>query len=192
MHEDLAELFVLIVAIQRLEDAYIGGYCKGDEYTKRCNELLSQYKTWAGDTKPDLDKFMRENKLKCARAAERIKVGVPATVVNGVKESDGTSEAAAALEVGQLLITIRDLLGMETKNWANDDLTPYLEDLVICLNRFQSMTADHEVRQIANKWYKHFKNMTRASDTLSEEEARQMGHELERLGTALSRFLKDM
>ena len=50
----------------------------------------------------------------------------------------------------------------------------YLLRLRSCL-QFQSMTADHEVRQIANKWYKHFKNMTRASDTLSEEEARQMG-----------------
>lgn len=83
---NLADIFAIVISIDRLEGAYVRDIISSQQYEPACHKLLAQYKTlWNSmrDSVPDVDAFIRRYSMHCPMAVSRIKSGVPATIEHG-------------------------------------------------------------------------------------------------------------
>lgn len=94
-YDNMAELFAVINTLQCLEKAYIKDAVHPKEYTAACSKLLVQYKAAfkqvQGNEFATVEDFMRQYKLDCPAAYERIKEGRPITI----KDKGSTSKCIA-------------------------------------------------------------------------------------------------
>ncbi len=71
---------------------------------------------------------------------------------------------------------------------AMDQLQPDLRDLMDTMNRLSILPSDFEGKEKVQRWVETFGNMS-ASDELTEEQARQLTHDLEGSYNAFNRLL---
>ncbi|KAI9221044.1 vacuolar protein sorting-associated [Blastocladiella britannica] len=173
--ENLADLYAILVTAERLEKQYIRDNIPPAEYTPACSKLITQFRTALSvvhDQISSVDQFMRDYNLSCPLAVNRlVKIGVPATVEHASADAppDRSATAKHVAETVQHFITLMDAvkLGMV----AVDQLHPMLSDLLAAMNKGQGRAKIRE-------WLIAL-NQMKASDELSEDQARQLHFDLE-------------
>ncbi|EDV26354.1 uncharacterized protein TRIADDRAFT_22070 [Trichoplax adhaerens] len=184
-YDNMAELYAVINTLQCLEKAYIKDAVPPKEYTSACSKLLVQYKAAfkqvQGDEFATVEAFMRQYKLDCPAAYERIKEGRPITI----KDDKGNTSKCIADTVS-LFITIMDKLRLEIR--ATDELQPDLRELLETMNRLSTLPSDFEGKDKVLQWLTTLSSM-KASDELTDEQARQMIFDLETVYNAFNRLL---
>jgi ESCRT-I complex subunit VPS28 len=177
-YENLADLYAIIVTMEHLEKAYIRDSITHEEYTPACGRLIAQFKTarnLVSDSVPDVEKFMRDYNLSCPAAVTRLlKIGVPATTEHA--GHDASKSAKYVAESVQHFITLIDALRLSMR--AVDGLHPLLADLIQSLKNVSSLPPGFEGTAKVMKWLIDLNKM-KASDEITEEEARQMMFDLD-------------
>ncbi|KAF4984748.1 hypothetical protein FZEAL_109 [Fusarium zealandicum] len=181
LQESLAELFSIIITLDELEKAFLKDAIPEAEYTEICERSLRQYKALLADETianefQDLEEFKAKWDLEAPRATERIRVGMPSTTINASSSAPTPAPAAAnntsgvlILEATQEFITFLDAvkLGLLSK----DQLHPLLSDVIQSVNRVTD--KDFENRGKIVQWLITL-NQMKATDELSEEQAREL------------------
>ena len=182
LYEQLGDLYSLIVTTEHIELAYVRDAITEQEYTSTCAKLIAQYKTLResmGSSAPELDAFCREYNLECRAGENRLRVGVPATVVHGdggAAASGGKKMEVAVFHAVQHFITMMDSLKLNMR--AVDELHPTLTELVDSVNKVPGLPPDHESKVKAVQWLTTLHTM-KAHEELSEEQVRQMSFDLD-------------
>ncbi|KAI9706164.1 MAG: Vacuolar protein-sorting-associated protein 28 [Bogoriella megaspora] len=182
LYESLAEVYSIITTLEALEKAYLKDSIGESDYTGTCSRLLKQYKSNLADESVarafgDLESFKREWDLECPRATERIRLGLPATVEQPVHVANATTSGAAASLVAAVtenFITLLDAtrIGMVSK----DTLHPLLVDVIQAVNKVTDQEFENKGKIVT--WLITL-NQMRASEELSEEQAREIQFDIE-------------
>ncbi|GLV36340.1 Vacuolar protein sorting 28 [Carabus blaptoides fortunei] len=145
-YDNMADLYAVINTLQHLEKAYIRDCVTPKEYTAACDEY------------PTVDTFVKQFRLDCPAALERIKEDRPITI----KDDKGNTSKCIA-DIVSLFITLMDKLRLEIK--AMDELHPDLRDLMDTMNRLSILSSDFEGKQKVSEWLATLNSM-QASDEL--------------------------
>ncbi|KAI7905987.1 vacuolar protein sorting-associated [Cokeromyces recurvatus] len=187
----MADLYSLIVLMEHLEKAFIRDSITANEYTPQCVNLIAKYKTtmnFLSDSVDNLETFMNEYKLSCPAALNRFKIGEPATYEHpiGDNKNDVGKSAKYIAETVLHFITLMDTLRLN--RYAVDELHPILADLIQSLNKVPGLPADFEGKQKVRQWLITLNSM-KASDEITEEQARQMLFEMDQSHSEFHRLL---
>ncbi|KAJ9438604.1 Vacuolar protein sorting-associated protein 28 [Diplonema papillatum] len=175
-YDRIADLYSMIVAIERVERAYFKSSMSPEDYTKQCNMLLQKFKSLykvVESTIGSLEEFLAAYRMSCQYATDRIVSGRPATE----EGSAGTGEVARKdiRDATESMITAMDALKMAQT--SADDLHPYLADVVQQVSKVFPRLP--ELSAVSN-WLRHVNNL-KASDELDASEVRQCVFDLNRL-----------
>jgi ESCRT-I complex subunit VPS28 len=190
LYESLAEIYSIVVALDKLEKAYLKDSVSQHEYTPTCLRLLTQYNTILKNEDVlaefnDLETFKSKYNMNFAHATSRLKIGVPATVEQAVEHShtvnasvpgalvSNVSSKAVAEATGNF-ITMMDGLKLNFK--AKDQLHPLLSELMTSLNKVTN--SNFEGRGKLVQWLITLNGM-KATEELTEEQARQLLFDLD-------------
>lgn len=181
MYDNLAELFAIIKATEKLEKAYVRDIISAAEYETECQKLIAQFKTLSStlrDTVPNIERFHDTYKMDCSAALNRLVTsGVPATVEHRASAAMSTvSSAAVVAECVQHFITAMDSLKLNMI--AVDQVHPLLSDLSSSLNKLSILPVDFEGKTKMREWLSRLSKMG-AADELTEQQARQLHFDLE-------------
>ncbi|CAH7674798.1 vacuolar protein sorting-associated [Phakopsora pachyrhizi] len=185
-YDNEATLYSIILSLDYLERAYVRDSITQAQYGPACSRLLAQYKTIMKMVINDvqsLEAFMVEYRMDCKAAAQRIRVGVPATVEHS--SSEGVEAAKWVAETTQSFITFMDALKLKLR--AKDQLHPLLSDLMVDYSRFPK-SQECEGRPKILHWLITLNSM-RASDEITEDQSRQMLFDIE---AAYQEFFKTL
>ncbi|KAM5436294.1 Vacuolar protein-sorting-associated protein 28 [Microsporum ferrugineum] len=185
LYESLAEIYSIIVTLDGLEKAYIKDAVTESEYTEMCARLLKQYKSILSDDAVaaefvDLDTFKRTWEMECPRATERLRIGLPATVEQPSHSlSHNTTAGPSAsgsliLAATENFITFLDALKLNML--SKDALHPLLSEVIQSVNKVTE--HDFENRGKIIQWLITL-NQMRATEELSEDQARELAFEME-------------
>jgi len=190
-YDDMADLYAIFKTVEHLEMAYARDAVSEKEYESACTRLISQFRSTesalvASKTVKDAASFCETYMIECPRAQDRLlRVGVPATVVHQMADDRG--EAVRVAETVQHFITTMD--AMQLGQRAVDEIQPHISQLMGSLTRVPGMRQDFEAVQKLQEWLVLL-NSLRAADELTEEQARQLAHDLDSSYSAFHRFLK--
>ncbi|PTU22848.1 hypothetical protein P175DRAFT_0514847 [Aspergillus ochraceoroseus IBT 24754] len=191
LYESLAEIYSIIVTLDGLEKAYIKDVVTESEYTETCTRLLKQYKSSLGDDTVarefvDLETFKRTWELECPRATERLRIGLPATVEQATHSGSAANKAPAATgpaggASGSLILTATEnfitfLDALKLNMVSKDALHPLLSEVIQSANKVTDV--DFENRGKIIQWLITL-NQMRATEELSEEQARELAFDIE-------------
>lgn len=192
LYENLADLYSIIIATEHMEKAYVRDSISNDQYTSACKKLIAQYKTikeTLGTNVPDIYAFMSEYGMNCSAAANRFKIGVPATVYHGGTQNAEEKKAELSVfHAVQHFITTMDSLKLDMR--AVDELHPNVSDLMESLNKVGTLPPDHISKAKVQTWLVALNGM-RASDELEEEQVRQMLMDLDQAYNAFHKFIQE-
>ncbi|KAJ5901599.1 hypothetical protein N7495_002127 [Penicillium taxi] len=190
LYESLAEIYSIIVTLDGLEKAYIKDVVTEAEYTETCTRLLKQYKSSLGDETVsrefiDLETFKRTWGMECPRATERLRIGLPATVEQASHGAPTSSSVTAGNSVGgasgslilaatENFITFLDALKLNMV--SKDALHPLLSEVIQSVNKVTD--GDFENRGKIIQWLIAL-NQMRATEELSEDQARELAFDIE-------------
>lgn len=217
LQDSLAELFSIIVTLDELEKAFLKDAVPEAEYTEICERSLRQYKALLADEtisnafvgldefkakfevnqRSDCSEFVSRanaSQLEVPRATERLRVGMPSTTVTA--SSAGPTPAPAAsnatsntsgvliLEATQDFITFLDAvrLGLLSK----DQLHPLLTEVIQSVNKVAD--TDFENRGKIVQWLITL-NQMKATENLSEEQARELEMDIQQAYQGFRRTL---
>ncbi|PTB65998.1 ESCRT-1 complex, Vps28 subunit [Trichoderma citrinoviride] len=190
LQDSLGELFSIIVTLDQLEKAFLKDAIPEAEYTDICERSLRQYKALLADETiaaefRDLEDFKAKWELDVPRATERLRVGMPSTTVTASSSAPSSSTPGGGgggggsaannpsgvliLEATQEFITFLDAvkLGLLSK----DQLHPLLSDVIQSVNRVTDKDFDNRGKIV--QWLITL-NQMKASDELSEQQAREL------------------
>ncbi|MES1910554.1 MAG: hypothetical protein MHM6MM_003129 [Cercozoa sp. M6MM] len=191
-YDKLADLYALLMAVEKLEQMYARGNVDAKEYEAQCFELIRQYKTMEVAIQqyvPDIHRFVAEHSLQVGSAINRlVNMGSPATVFHagansGADQKDQVNVAAAV----QHFITAMDAL--KVGMFAVDQVLPELQALSSSLNAIGGLADDHACKAKLRDWLVQMNRM-RAHDELSEEQVRQLDFDLNQAYESFTKFLK--
>lgn len=186
-YDNLADLYAIIFATERLERAYARDAITRVEYTTECNKLISQFRLAekaAINETMTTETFMLKYQMDCPRAAERLlRMGVP----EQMKTSNSENSAVTVAETTQHFITTMDAVKLEQR--AVDELQPLLSELMDALTRLPETPDDFEPNRIIKQWLQKLNSM-RAVDEIDEDDARQLYHDLDAAYAEFTRYLK--
>ncbi|KAH6900475.1 vacuolar protein sorting-associated [Thelonectria olida] len=197
LQDSLAELFSIIVTLDELEKAFLKDAIPEADYTDICERSLRQYKALLADETianefGDLEDFKAKWELEAPRATERIRVGMPSTTINASSSAPAPAPAAAnntsgvlILEATQEFITFLDAvkLGLLSK----DQLHPLLSDVIQSVNRVTDQDFDSRGKIV--QWLITL-NQMRASDELTEQQARELEMDIQQAYSGFRRTLQ--
>jgi len=172
IYDILANLFSIIKTTEALEALYSNSAVSQQEYQKQCSMLISHFKTARKKAEMEKDEdirtFMKTHKLDCPLAYTRlVEFPVPDT---GSSAGGGVKVVA---ETTQHFITLKDALALNIK--AVDEIQPLLTDLVDSASR--SLVKFHGQERLT-EWLADLHRM-KASEELSDEQRRQMMHDID-------------
>ncbi|PTB71439.1 ESCRT-1 complex, Vps28 subunit [Trichoderma longibrachiatum ATCC 18648] len=149
LQDSLGELFSIIVTLDELEKAFLKDAIPEAEYTDICERSLRQYKALLADETiaaefRDLEDFKAKWELDVPRATERLRA---------------TQEFITFLDAVKL--------GLLSK----DQLHPLLSDVIQAVNRVTDKDFDSRGKIV--QWLITL-NQMKASDELSEQQAREL------------------
>ncbi|PGH03153.1 ESCRT-I complex subunit VPS28 [Blastomyces parvus] len=187
LYESLAEIYSIILTLDGLEKAYIKDAITESEYTETCARLLKQYKSSLSDETVakefvDLDTFKRTWGLECPRATERLRIGVPVTVEQAshsaapVPSGPGGTNTSGSLILAATENFITFLDALKLNMVSKDALHPLLSEIIQSVNRVTDQ--DFENRGKIIQWLIAL-NQMRATEELSEDQARELAFEIE-------------
>ena len=177
--EDLADMYAILRTLEMIEIANARDALEHGEYVEVCQKLINQYKTTERPAVQrgairDLASFVRDYGIDCPRAVERITVGTPDNPFQGSRQDDKKSAIVLVREMTELFILCANLISLE--RLAVDELMPNLEALLRAIARAKSIIPGYEPVAL-DKWLRTMQQM-RASDELSQEDGRQLLHDL--------------
>lgn len=186
-YDDQATLYAIILATEHLERAFSRDAITQQEYIEECNKLISQFrlaeKAALSKLNMTTEQFMELYQLDCPRATERLlKMGVPEIIRTNTGETTATLVATTVAN----FITAMDAVRIDTR--AMDELAPYLRDLMTSLAQLD-VPDDFEPSCKVKHWLQIFNSM-RATDEISDEDARQLSHDLDAAYGEFNRYLK--
>jgi ESCRT-I complex subunit VPS28 len=190
MYDEQANLYAIIIATEHLERAYARDAVEPKEYTAQCKKLISQFKLaeralLRNCTHMTTEQFMTMYHMNCPRAEERLlKMGIPEPMKGGVDE---ISHAVTVAETVQHFITTMDAVKLDQR--AVDELQPLLSDLNDVFIRIPDLPNNFEPTSKVSKWLQKLNTM-RAVDEISDEDSRQLYHDLDSAYTEFTRYLK--
>jgi ESCRT-I complex subunit VPS28 len=182
----LCDLYEIIRTTEALESAYINDATSGDEYTKSCNSLISQFNNVRDALKKNgsianVEDFMKEYNMECPLARGRLlDSGVPATVLHAVTanaENDKSSISKATAN----FITLLDQLELDERSVAS--IVQTLTELCIALNK---LSIDYDGKNKMTDWLKRLNTTMHATDTLSDRDKAQLLSDVEQSYTTFS------
>lgn len=180
LFDQLGDLYSIIVATEHLEKAYVRDAVTTEAYTEACKKLIAQYKTLkeALGEQAEVMVFNMKYSLNCNAAANRFKVGVPATTFHGGHQNSGEEKKREihVFHAVQHFITAMDSLKLSMK--CVDELHPSFSDLLDSLNKVPDLPPDHVSKVKVQQWLLTLNTM-KASDELPEDKIRQMSMDLE-------------
>jgi ESCRT-I complex subunit VPS28 len=185
--DEQANLYAIIMATEHLERAYARDAVEPKEYTAQCKKLISQFKLAERVLRGvmNTETFLQKYQMNCPRAEERLlKMGIPEPLKGGTEEA---SHAVTVAETVQHFITTMDAVKLEQR--AVDELQPLLSDLHEVLTRVPDLPPDFPPHRKIQQWLQKL-NALRAVDEISEEDARQLYHDLDSAYTEFTRYLK--
>jgi len=164
-------VYSIIKTTEALETLYSKGAVPQQEYNKQCSLLISHFKTARKKAKLDKDEdvtlFMKDHRLECPLAFLRL-------VQSHVPDpGSGSGGGKVIAETTQHFITLKDALALNIK--AVDDVQPLLTDLVDSAARSLVKFTGFEKLQ---EWLSDLHRM-KASDELSDDQRRQMMHDID-------------
>jgi len=184
MFDNMADLYSIIKTTEALEKAYVRDAVSADDYKKQCAKLITQFRAAQNlvkDYVPDVRKFMVDYRLDCKAAIKRlIEEGLP---IDGGKVDDGGINIAQTV---QFFITAMDSLKLNMI--AVDQIHPLLNDLFESLCKVSTLPPDWDGKIKIKNWLIQLHKM-KASDTLNEEQVRQMLFDLENAYNAFHKSL---
>lgn len=185
--EELANLYAIILATEHLERAYSHNTISRDDYTEQCRGLLAQFRLakLALPSGMTTENFMELYQMNCPRATERLLIMGKPEPIKG--SDDKASHAVTVAETTQHFITAMDAIKIEQRYM--DDLQPLLSDLMDALTQLPDTPNDFEPNRKVDFWLRRLNKM-RAVDELSEDDARQLGHDLDAAFTEFKQYLK--
>jgi ESCRT-I complex subunit VPS28 len=173
--DSMADLYSIILTTEHLEKAYVRDAILPEPYHQACSKLITQFKTLAPmlkDLVPDVEQFMKDYKLDCPAAKNRLlKIGVPATVEHGNTSNKGQKLIA---ETAQHFITAMNAIQLQQK--SVDQLQPWLASLNQSLA--ECPVKDFPGKGKIKNWLITLNGM-KASDELGDDQLRQLAFELE-------------
>ena len=188
-YDNLADLYANVNTLQCLEKAYIKDCVEQKAYTAACSRLIAQVKAafqLVEDPEqfPTIDAFARKYKLDCPNALMRIREDRPITI----RDDRGNVNRCIADSVS-LFITLMDKLRMNMK--AKDELQQDVRDLCEVISRLSILGGRFdEHRSVIDGWNTKLRSMT-ASDTLTDEEVRQMTFDIESAYNVMNDILRE-
>lgn len=186
----LANLYSIIRTVDHLERAFVTGAVPAEEYEKHVTPLIGQFRTMQNalkDKYPDMRVFLQEQDIECPLAAERLLgSGVAATKLNQFQNVDKSKESIAAFEVAEYFITLNDALKLGQR--AVDDILPLLRNLQAAMTAIPSLPTLPELQKVTT-WLTTLNGM-RASDSLDEDQSRQLSMDIEHAYTTLRNWLQ--
>ncbi|CCI42855.1 hypothetical protein ABG067_005845 [Albugo candida] len=188
-YEDLADLYAIIKSLEHLEAAYVRDDVTQEQYTEACTRLISQFKTAEvalrlGGHITDIDSFILANCKNCQRASERLRAGVPATLIHNT--TNRKKDSVCVAQTVQHFITLMDVLKLNMR--AVDEIQPLLTDMMASLTQISGLPPDFEGRKEIERWVRTMNTM-RASDELTDDQIRQLSYILERSYASFISFL---
>jgi ESCRT-I complex subunit VPS28 len=184
----MADLYAIITCVEYLERAWRSNAISDEDYTRNCSRLIAQFRATrqlVTDEVPSVISFLEEHRLAARAAVNRLQVGVPATVehANGGDETRRRNFTAAAIQATEAFLTLRDALELGER--SVDRLLPYLRDLLLFLGKVAVVfeTADGDAtaqRERIIQWVRRLDAM-KAYEQITEEDKRQLAHELDTL-----------
>ncbi|PBJ75013.1 vacuolar protein sorting-associated protein-like [Trypanosoma cruzi cruzi] len=187
--EYLADLFAVIVAIEKVEKAMLRDLITQEQYDTTIRRLLEKYKSSVSYLEQGrnpyyttIDSFWENYGSKCPAARARIQLGL----ANDHQLKDGHTNTTLVLECGQYFITLMDSLKLQQT--AVDQLYTLLTDLVQGLRRLGASDQDFHQRLVA--WKEKLDTM-KASDELNERDTREFAFVLECGYQAFYAYLSD-
>lgn len=189
-YDSLADHYSLIIALQHIETAYVRDAISADDYTRQCQKLLAQYKTHSEslmELVPSIEQFMQDYDMKCKAALNRIREGVPATVLHGGGHDDNKGNEVKVFQCSQHFITLMDSLKLGMK--AVDEVHPHLSDLMDSLTKVGGLSPDHESKLKVKDWLLRLGRM-KAHEELSPDDVRQMSFDIESAYNSFYRWLQ--
>lgn len=195
LYESLAEVYSIIVTLDALEKAFLKDSIPEAEYTETCSRLIKQYRSNLADESVarafgDLEKFKAEWQIECPRATERLRVGIPATVVdqpsNKQTQQQGSNAAAASLlATSENFITLHDAIRLGYK--SKDILHPYLVDIIQAVNKVTD--KDFQGKEKIVQWLITL-NQMRPAQELDQEQTRELEFDMDRAYHAFKSILQ--
>ncbi|KAI5291415.1 Vacuolar protein-sorting-associated protein 28 [Ascosphaera aggregata] len=197
IYESLAEIYSIIVTLDGLEKAYIKDVITELEYTETCARLLKQYGSTLRDGNvarefDNLDEFKKKWGLQCPRATERLRIGLPATieqpshtpqhaVSNSQPSTAITSATNAPAPSGTLILSATEnfitfLDALKLNLLSKDALHPLLSEVIQSVNKVTDQDFNNRGKII--QWLITL-NQMRATEELSEEQARELAFDIE-------------
>ena len=185
-YEYEADLYALIVTIERLEKARLRFAVTKEEYHSACKTLLGQLSDLCAQmnfaTTNSVDAFMVKYKLTCPAARNRIVTGMAESAASGPVGLN----PKYVLEIGQYFITLLD--SIKLNQTAKDQLQPLLTDLLDGLER---VLPEFDDTGKLKAWHTKLQGM-RASEALDEDSARDMAFDVERGYHSLHKALQKL
>lgn len=188
-------MYALITTTEKLEKGFARDAIAPEEYERACLRLISQFKASESALQRDgtiesADKFMREYRMDCPRARERLlRCGVPATVLSqSAGNADAGESAVRVAECVQHFITAMDALKLEQR--AVDEVQPLLSDLMNSLTRVPNARVDTGHSKLSD-WLVQL-NAMRAAEEISEGQSRQLLHDLDAAYSEFHRSLRQI
>eukprot|EP01059_Diplonema_ambulator_P032311 TRINITY_DN6290_c0_g1_i2.p1 TRINITY_DN6290_c0_g1~~TRINITY_DN6290_c0_g1_i2.p1 ORF type:complete len:215 (+),score=55.72 TRINITY_DN6290_c0_g1_i2:48-647(+) len=179
--DKLADLYSIIVAIERVETAYVRSNMTAADYEKQCKMLLSKYQSLyrvLEGSIGSLTDFLYEYRSSYPTAVNRINNGAPL----GANSSEASS-GQSILEAGQHMITCVDALKMGQV--SADSLQPLFVDIVTTVSKlFPDLPELEPIRT----WLRQINEM-KAADELNPDQVRQATFDVEACYGAFSRKL---
>nr|CCC95651.1 unnamed protein product [Trypanosoma congolense IL3000] len=181
--EYLADLFAIILAVEKVEKAMLRDIISQEQYTTARNRLLEKYKstvTYIEESRnpfyTTIESFWDNYGSRCPAARTRIQKAFDNTLQQEAQESDGGNivNPRLVLECGQHFITLMDSLKLQQT--AVDQLYTLLADLLRCLQRL-NLTHQDFFQRLAS-WKEKFDSMN-ASDELDDRDTREFAFVLE-------------
>jgi len=178
LQDSLAEVFSIVVTLDELEKAYLKDAIPEADYTEICDRLLKQYKAILADEGVarefvDLDTFKNDWEMEVPRATERIRIGLPSTVIAPTvatsSSTGGGSNGTLILEATQDFITFLDALKLGLL--AKDQLHPLLSDVIQSVNKVTDQDFDSRGKIV--QWLITL-NQMKATEEVSEDQAREL------------------
>ena len=202
IYDEQANLYAIIIATEHLERAYARDAVEPKEYTAQCKKLISQFKlaervlrsssnSSSSSSKgmmTTVEEFMTRYQMDCPRAEERLlKMGIPEPMKGGTH--DDVSHAVTVAETVQHFITTMDAIKLDQR--AVDEIQPLLSDLNDVLLRIPDLPPNEEFvpLQKVSKWLQKLNSM-RAVDEISDDDSRQLYHDLDSAYSEFTRYLK--
>lgn len=187
--EYLADLFAVIVAIEKIEKALLRDLITQEQYDVTIRRLLDKYRSTetyleqgGNPYYTNMESFWENYCSKCPAARARVQLGLR----HANQSQEGQVNNQRVLECGQYFITLMDSLKLQQT--AVDQLYTLLGDLIQGLKRVGA--SDQDFYQRLLKWKEKLDTM-KASDELNERDTREFAFVLECGYQAFYAYLSD-